>query len=466
MLPLRKVLPQILRRGSPSLVETTKVFASSLPLDRPIDFVQDVTPLQAQGYQVTNLENGVKVATIDGCNSVAKVGLFIDAGSRYENPANLGISHFLRSGAYSSTSDRTAFGITREVEHSGATLDATTTREHLILSADCLRDRTKVIVDTLSSVVSGPVFFPWELEKIVAQMKLENAIANTQPQIAVLETLHKLAFRNTLGNSLYCSPHGSLSRNEVLSYVEEMFVGNRLALIGVGVSHEELVEQASEALSGLSAGTPAAKEPAKYFGGERHVEMGGELAHAALVSEGASFQHSDFAALTVLQRLLGGTPYIKWGSNVATSRLNLAVSEVTDGPFAVSSFNTSYSDSGLFGFYVISEGDMITPAMKSCVAVVKNVSKGNLAEAEIERAKCQTKAHMMMNAETQAALFEDLGVQVRCNAAYTSVEQGCAAVDKVTGDDIVKAAQKVFKGKPTLAVVGNTRNAPYLDQLF
>jgi len=461
-------VPHIIRRGRPSLFETTKVFASSLPLDKPLDFVQEVTPLQAQGFQVTKLENGLKVATIDNCSSVARIGLFLDAGSRYETPANLGISHFLRAGAYSSTTDRTAFRITREVEYNGATLDATTTREHLILSADCLRDRTKVIVDTLASVVCHPKFFPWEIENIVAQVKLENAIADTQPQVGVLETLHKLAYRNTLGNSLYCPPskYGAFTSNVLLNHATDIFVGNRLALVGVGVSHEELVQQSMVALAALPAGTPAVKMPAKYSGGESHLETGGALAHAALVSEGVSFEHSDFAAFAVLQRLLGTVPYIKWGSNVATSRLNLALTEVTDGPYAVSSFSTSYTDSGLFGFYVVCEGQFMAPAMRSCVAVIRNVSKGNLADAELERAKCQTKAHLLMNAETQSALFEDLGVQVMSKADYTSVEQGCAAVDKVTGDDVAKVAQKVYKGKPTLSAAGNMGNPPHLDELF
>jgi len=38
----------------------------------------------------------------------------------------------------------------------------------------------------------------------------------------------------------------------------------------------------------------------------------------------------------VYQKLLGVTPYIKWGSNIATNRLMKAAAESTDGACAVS----------------------------------------------------------------------------------------------------------------------------------
>jgi len=50
--------------------------------------------------QVTTLENGLKVASLETYSPKSRVGLFIDAASRHETPSTLGISHFLRNAAF------------------------------------------------------------------------------------------------------------------------------------------------------------------------------------------------------------------------------------------------------------------------------------------------------------------------------------------------------------------------------
>ena len=54
--------------------------------------------------QITTLPNNIRVATEASPGHFAGVGLFVDAGSRYETPSNSGVSHFL---------DRMAFKVWR-----------------------------------------------------------------------------------------------------------------------------------------------------------------------------------------------------------------------------------------------------------------------------------------------------------------------------------------------------------------
>lgn len=50
--------------------------------------------------QVTQLDNGLRVASEDSGAATATVGLWIDAGSRYETAANNGVAHFLEHMAF------------------------------------------------------------------------------------------------------------------------------------------------------------------------------------------------------------------------------------------------------------------------------------------------------------------------------------------------------------------------------
>ncbi|KAH9017820.1 hypothetical protein EDB85DRAFT_1840660, partial [Lactarius pseudohatsudake] len=52
------------------------------------------TPL-SPSVQVTTLPNRLRVATENTPSHFSSLGLYIDAGARYETPANAGVSHFV-----------------------------------------------------------------------------------------------------------------------------------------------------------------------------------------------------------------------------------------------------------------------------------------------------------------------------------------------------------------------------------
>jgi processing peptidase subunit beta len=62
--------------------------------------------------RITELNNGVRVATEDSGLKTATVGIWVDAGSRYETTQNNGVAHFLEHMAFKGTEKRsqTALG--------------------------------------------------------------------------------------------------------------------------------------------------------------------------------------------------------------------------------------------------------------------------------------------------------------------------------------------------------------------
>ena len=46
------------------------------------------------------MANGMKVASLETHTPNARLGLFFDAGSRYETQDNMGITHFFRNAAF------------------------------------------------------------------------------------------------------------------------------------------------------------------------------------------------------------------------------------------------------------------------------------------------------------------------------------------------------------------------------
>ena len=75
-------------------------FATQPRLDVEMLGMPKLTPASshpAPELKVTTLDNGLRVASQDNHGAITAVGMFIDAGSRYETNANSGTSHLLVS---------------------------------------------------------------------------------------------------------------------------------------------------------------------------------------------------------------------------------------------------------------------------------------------------------------------------------------------------------------------------------
>ncbi len=90
-------------------------------------------------YQKTILENGVRILSeeIPYVRSVV-IGVWINAGSRYESDDNSGISHFIEHMMFKGTKRRSAKAIAEELDAVGGNLNAFTTKEYTCYYAKVL----------------------------------------------------------------------------------------------------------------------------------------------------------------------------------------------------------------------------------------------------------------------------------------------------------------------------------------
>lgn len=64
--------------------------------------------------RVTEIGNGVRVATENSGLPTCTVGIWIDAGSRYENQQNNGVAHFLEHMAFKGTTNRSQMDLGKD----------------------------------------------------------------------------------------------------------------------------------------------------------------------------------------------------------------------------------------------------------------------------------------------------------------------------------------------------------------
>lgn len=407
--------------------------------------------------QVTTLPSGVVVASQENNSPVSRVAVLFKAGSRYEAPSQLGASHMLRTCVGLGTNNTTAFSITRTLQQLGGSLEAEGGREHILYGLEVIRDNLDAGLELLGEVSTQPSFKTWEVKDNLRRVKTELALR--EPSTLALEMLHKAAFRNTgLANSLFVSDFkmGKLSSDTLNEYVAQTHQASRMVVVGLGVDHGALVNYAKGLGVGAGDGPAGASV---YGGGELRKESDAPISVIAVAGSGASLGSNDAAALAVAQHILGVGPSVKYGSN-ASSALAKAVAG-SGGNGMASAVNISYSDAGLFGYFVVAESATADKVVRAAHSTVKGLK---VTEADTAKGKTCVKAAIHMASESGGEALADMGLQALLLGKYNDPVAAAAAVDAVTPSAVDAALRKVFSGKLSMSVLGNA-NIAYLDQL-
>ena len=104
-------------------------------------------------YHKTVLDNGVRIISeqLDHLRSVS-LGIWVDAGSRDEQEAENGISHFIEHMIFKGTSNRDSLQIAKELDAIGGLSNAFTGKEDTCFHARVLGKHFMVLGDIFSDI--------------------------------------------------------------------------------------------------------------------------------------------------------------------------------------------------------------------------------------------------------------------------------------------------------------------------
>jgi len=408
--------------------------------------------------KISSLKSGLTLASLDNGNPVVTLGVVVKAGSRNETYENAGISHTLRAAAGLSTKKSSAFGICRNLQQAGAALSCTQGREHTLYTIQATRDNTDVALEYLGDVVSNQAFKPWEVSSVLPRMKLD--LAQRCPATQALELLHQAAFRDGLGNSLYCPANriGSHSTAALQEFATKHFTANRAALVGIGVPHATLNKFSS--LFELESGKGPVSSSSSASG-EVRQETGGSMAYVALAAQCAGAVNvAETVAAMLLQRVLGMGSHVKYSAGAG--KLSAAVNAATSANCAVSGIGNIYSDAGLIGAMIVADGAAAGKVVGTVASALRNCS---VTEEEVAAAKKNILVDVYTTLESPALRIEDIGTQVLLAGDVIPVEKVAALISEVSTADVQAAAKRLSTAKLSLGAVGNLSTVPHVDAL-
>lgn len=396
------------------------------------------------------------------------VGVWIDAGSRAETDKTNGTAHFLEHLAFKGTQKRSQSQLELEIENMGGHLNAYTSRENTVYYAKSFNNDVPQSVDILADILQNSKLEPSAIERERDVILREQEEVDKQLEEVVFDHLHATAFQNQpLGRTILGPKENilSISRDDLTSYIKTNYTADRMVLVGAGgVPHEQLVKLAEQYFGNIPAYNPNAQNNAYVRGLDSKPDfVGSEVrirddtlptANIAIAVEGVSWKDDDYFTALVTQaivgnwdRSMGNSPYL--GSKLSTF--------IHDHKLANSfmSFSTSYSDTGLWGIYLVT--DAVTRIDDLVHFTLREWSRlsFNVTDAETERAKQQLKASILLSLDGTTSVAEDIGRQIITTGRRLSPEEVERVVGAITAQDVMRFAQtKLWDRDIAVSAVG------------
>ncbi len=411
--------------------------------------------------EITRLSNGLHVIThaMPHLESVA-LGIWVKAGARDERPEENGVAHFLEHMAFKGTSRRTAKGIAEEIENVGGEINAATGMETTTYYARTLKADWPMAMDILADIFMESTLDENELERERDVILQEIAASKDQPDDLVFDLAQSASYGDhPLGRSILGTAGlvQNMTREHMLGWRNRNYWASRMVVCATGnVDHTEFAKAAEKHFGNIAHGHAPQRHPPVFVGTAHTEQKPLDQTHIVLSFPAPNYRDPRIYQLQVLASILGGG---------MSSRLFQEVREKRGLCYSVFAFGTTYEDTGQLGVYAATSPDHTPDLMEVTTDVMLSMVE-QIAEKEIERAKAQLKASIVMNLESASSRADQIARQFLAFGEVPEMATLITKINAVTADQVCALAKEIFRStKPSLSAVGQLSSLESHDAL-
>jgi len=412
--------------------------------------------------QTEKLENGFRIVTehMPGLQS-ASVGIWVDAGGRHERLEQNGIAHFLEHMAFKGTSKRSALDIAEAIEDVGGYINAYTSREVTAYYVRLLKENIPLAIDILADILKNSIFDKKEIEVERNVILQEIGQSLDTPDDIIFDWLQETAYPDQPMGRTILGPAEKVrkfDKRDLSSFVSENYSPDRLILAAAGgVKHEEIVSLAKEQFGSLkSSKIKYSTDPINFKGGEFRREKELEQAHMALAFDGPSYVDDEIYAAQIYSVALGGG---------MSSRLFQEIREKRGLCYSIFAQSVAYRDGGSTLIYAGTSEERLKELSELTFDELKRAAD-NFSQSELDRARAQMKAGLLMGLESASSRAERLARMISIWDRVPTLEETVKKIDAINLNDMRRYAEKIaVSSKTAMALYGPVGLAPDLSEL-
>lgn len=234
--------------------------------------------------------------------------------------------------------------------------------------------------------------------------------------------------------------------------------GSQMVVAAAGrIDHHQFATQVADNFSTIKAGKITARNLAEFSGGMSVSEKPLDQTHILMSFPTIGYRHKDIYTAQILSIILGGG---------MSSRLFQNVREDKGLCYAVYAHISAFQDSGLFSVYAGTAPEKVD----ELVSVTSDTILTMYDEAtaiELERAKNQIKAALVMSLESAAGRADQLARQYMAFGKIPDIAEIIEKIEAVSLRDISELSRQIFgTGQLSFAAVGSLATLPSYDKVI
>lgn len=392
-------------------------------------------------YRKSTLLNQVRVVSevIPYVKSVT-LGIWVGTGSRSEGQDNHGISHFIEHMVFKGTFNRSAKDIAETVDEVGGQLNAFTGKEYTCYYIKVLDTHLELALDILSDMLLSSKFDAEDIEREREVVLEEVHMYEDTPDELVHDIhLNKVWAGHDLGRTIL----GSLSSIEkfdqksIQQYYGEYYTPDNIVIAAAGNLTHERLEELSERYFGKMKGRKKQSKPLApilipaYTIQTKAIEQ----VHLCLGTQSVSQSSPDIYTHHILNNILGGG---------ISSRLFQSIREEKGLAYSIYSYQTNYSDAGLFTIYAGTRPSNTVEVTELIWQNIDDLKSNGITDKELKKTKEQLKGSLLLGLESSSSRMSRIGKLEITIGNYITLDEVVGKIDRVSLEDLQEITQQLF----------------------
>lgn len=420
-------------------------------------------------YHKTKIPNGPLLITAprEGTAAITLLVL-VPVGSRYEEKAINGSSHFVEHLMFKGTEKRpTSLDLTKVLDAVGAEYNAYTSKDHTGYYIKASADHLELAYDVLSDMVRNSKFDPAEVQKerqvIVEEINMyeDNPLMHVENlfEEAVFGKDHPMGW-NIAGPREVIK---TVARDRLHHYYQTHYHPRRMVVALSGRFNQRQVVNLTKRHFGAAGPLHKVGRFTAYRGKQTKPRAivwhkATEQVQLCLGFPAYQYGHKNSPALTLLSVILGGN---------MSSRLFTSVREKHGLAYFIKASTSPYQDTGAFVVQAGLDKSRLPQAIKLILQELQLVVAAGVTDKELSDAKDFIGGKIVLDLEDSAHLAEWYGKQQLLTGKIKTPEQRLAELKRVKLADVQRTAADIFRpARSNLALIGPYKEEqPFLKML-
>ena len=394
--------------------------------------------------RIEKLKNGIPVLMdkIEGINSVT-FGIFVKTGAKNELYGEEGVSHLLEHMMFKGTKTKSAKDISEIIDNEGGIINAYTGKENTVYYVQMLSNRLKEGIEVLTDMFLNSTFSEENLEKeknvVIEEIRMYDDI----PEEIVHDRNTALVIDGVQGNIVLGSEKSirEMTREKLVKYFKEQYRPENIVIsIAGNFSYEDISEILNNGL-----GTIENISPEREYNGtmelrsiENKITKDTNQIHLCFNTKGCSLTSDIRYEVAIISNTLAGN---------MSSRLFQKIREDRGLAYSVFSYTSSFEEGGLFTVYAGTTKKDYKEVLEIIENEFEDIKENGITEYELQKSKNQFLSAVTFGLESSKGRMNRMANSYLLYKEIKSLDEILDQIEKITVEDIKKAAQEMFDKK-------------------